>query len=1026
VRSPSLALGPMRCRLGAGLVLLLSSTALAQGVQLGSEALLVPGNAAPDAARFVVRPDGRRALLQRLNGQLYGTSTFGGPSWRLATLPAEDNLASTSDGSRFLFTVQANGGFGFDSITLYSARSDDSEPPIVLDATSPTANPALEFRLTPDGRRVAWVTQAGQLWSLPVEGGSRSLQLSEPGDGDVRLELLEIGPDSGYVVYRTTQSTTLSLFFAVPIDGIRTPVAMGGTSPNSFRNLADLRFTPDGKHIVFLTDSAVDERFELYAQPLDGSAAPTLLSGALVANGDVRPGFVLAPDGSAVFFVADALVDERVELFRAPLDGSAAPTVQNGPLVAGGDVQGDLAVDPAGNFVVYRADQEFDDRFELYSVPAAGGPATKLNALLLPGAGDVTDFRLAPAGTRLVYRADGALDEQFELYSARLDGSTAPVPLCGPLPPTADVERDFRFGAAGNFVLFRLDRDVDGTLQLFGRALGSAGTLLDLGASPLVTTSIESDFVSAPGGRIVFRAGQRVFATSPQETPIELTNQGSGTVPLGDVSEVHELPGGRRVVQLVEGSFEGRFELHVIGFGGARTQRRLDTSYHVLESRPTPDGSRVLYTAQSELLGRSRLFSVPTAGPGGPVALSPELSDVFDFALAPDGQRVVMQTGSDLFVSPVDGLTPPVPLGDDGHRPAVSPGGARVVFGARSGGTGLWPELWSAPLDASQPAVLLTPPADPDRCVDRYLVTPDESRVIYRADQDTDEQYELYSVPLDGSSAPLRLNGPLVAGGDVGGRRSTLEVPHELEPTFELTPDGLQVIYRADADIVERRGLFRVASDGSSAAAPLFTLPAHASVSDFAIAPDGTRVALRADLDTDEVQELYVVALGGGTPLCVSGPLVPGGEVAFLDGHGFAFSPDGNRLVYVADQEQDGRFELFGAQADGSGAPVWLSDVGASGTSPAGVRAFQLSPNGRWVAFESDLLQPGTFEAHATRLAGGRARRVSGDMIAGGNVTRGSLLISADSRLVFYLAQQEQVDVQQLFLGRLERPLWSR
>jgi len=969
-----------------------------------------------------VRTDGARSL-QRLNGQLYGTSTFGGPSWRLTTLPAEDDLTYTSDGTRYLYTSSVAGG-DFETIALHSARSDDGETPIELTSTFALSGFAsLEFRLTPDGRRVVWTTDADRLYSQSVEGGL-VVELSRTSDGAVLPDLIEVSPDSTHVLYRTNQPTSLSLLFSAPLDGSRPPVALGGTATVGFRQLIEQRFTPDGKYVVFLTDSLLDDRFELFAQPVDGSASPTLLSAALVANGDVLPGFVPAPDSSAIFYVADALVDERVDLFRAPLDGSAPPTLLNGPLVAGGDVRIGIAVDPAGSFIVYRADQEVDDRFELYSVPTAGGPSTKLNAVL-PGPGDVTDFRLAPVGSRLVYRADGALDEQFELYSARLDGSTPPVSLCGPLPPGADAEPDFRFGAAGNFVLFRMDREVDGRLQLFGRTLGSAGTLLDLGASPLVTTSIETDFVSAPGGRIVFRAGQRVFATSPQETPIELTNQGSGTVVLGDVSEFHELP-GRQVVELVEGSFEGRFELQVIGFGGARTQRRLDTSYHVLESRPTPDGSRVLYLAQSELLGRIRLFSVSTAGAGVPVALSPALSDVFDFALAPDGQRVVMQTGSDLFVSPVDGLTPPVPLGDDGHRPVVSPSGARVVFGARSGGSVLWSELWSAPLDASQPAVLLTPPADPNRSVERYVITPDESRVIYRADQDTDEQYELYSVPIDGSAAPVRLNGPLVAGGDVGGRRSTLEVPHELEPTFELTPDGLQVIYRADADVVEQRGLFRVASDGSTAAAPLFALPAHASVSDFVLSPDGTRVALRADLDVDEAQELYVVALGGGTPVRVSGPLVPGGEVAFLDGNGFAFSPDGNTLVYVADQEQDGRFELFRTQADGSGTPVWLSDVGASGTSAGGVRAFQLSPNGRWVAFEADLLQPGTFEAHATRLDGGRARRVSGDMSMGGNVTRGSLLISADSRLVFYLADQEEEDVQQLFLGRLERALWSR
>ena len=44
--------------------------------------------------------------------------------------------------------------------------------------------------------------------------------------------------------------------------------------------------------------------------------------------------------------------------------------------------------------------------------------------------------------------------------------------------------------------------------------------------------------------------------------------------------------------------------------------------------------------------------------------------------------------------------------------------------------------------------------------------SPDSSRVLYVADQDTDEVFEIYSVPAGGGT-PTKLNGPLVAEGDV-------------------------------------------------------------------------------------------------------------------------------------------------------------------------------------------------------------------------------------------------------------------
>ena len=48
--------------------------------------------------------------------------------------------------------------------------------------------------------------------------------------------------------------------------------------------------------------------------------------------------------------------------------------------------------------------------------------------------------------------------------------------------------------------------------------------------------------------------------------------------------------------------------------------------------------------------------------------------------------------------------------------------------------------------------------------VGAFRISPDASRVVYRADQATDEVSELYSVPLAGGT-PVRLNATLVAGG---------------------------------------------------------------------------------------------------------------------------------------------------------------------------------------------------------------------------------------------------------------------
>ena len=42
--------------------------------------------------------------------------------------------------------------------------------------------------------------------------------------------------------------------------------------------------------------------------------------------------------------------------------------------------------------------------------------------------------------------------------------------------------------------------------------------------------------------------------------------------------------------------------------------------------------------------------------------------------------------------------------------------------------------------------------------------SPDGTTVVYMADQDTDEIFELYSVPIDGSTMPIKISGAMLMG----------------------------------------------------------------------------------------------------------------------------------------------------------------------------------------------------------------------------------------------------------------------
>ena len=103
------------------------------------------------------------------------------------------------------------------------------------------------------------------------------------------------------------------------------------------------------------------------------------------------------------------------------------------------------------------------------------------------------------------------------------------------------------------------------------------------------------------------------------------------------------------------------------------------------------------------------------------------------------------------------------------------------------------------------------------------------------------------------------------------------------------------------------------------------------------------------DADVGSWSELFRVALDGGPEVSLSGDLVAGG--GFED---FQLAPGSGRVVYVADQLVNERFELFSVASDGSAAPVRLN-----GTLPANAdvdQEFVIHPDGSTVVALGELL----------------------------------------------------------------------
>ncbi len=511
----------------------------------------------------------------------------------------------------------------------------------------------------------------------------------------------------------------------------------------------------------------------LVACPLK-AATNVKLSGTMPTFGEVRS-FEISPDGRYIVYLADQDTDQVFELYSVSLNGGS-PTRLNPLLPLGKEVLGFL-ICPDSSRVVYRADQDTNNVYELYSVPI-GGPAAsgiKLNGVLTEG-GAIGSYQISSDSSRVVYTADQQTDQVYELYS---------VPIGG---PTAS-------GIKLNYVL-------------------TAGR------------SVYSFQISSDSSRVVYTADQQT------DQVYELYS-----VPIGGPAEA-----GIKINKLSLSSLGsvnyGRFQI-------------------------SPDSSRVVYIIEWVRTGINELYSVPI---GGPAASGIKLNEV----LTAGGNVLSFQ---------------------------ISPDNGRVVYIADQDSNDVR-ELYSVPIGGpAASGTKLNGILTEGGAVSDYEISLDSSRVVYRADQQTDGVEELYGVPIGGPAASgIKLNVAM-AGGHV--------------ISFQISPDSSRVVYIVDRQSDGVEELYGVPIGGPAASGIKLNgvLTEGGAVSNFEISPDSSRVVYHADQDTNGVYELYGVPIGGPavSGIKLNSSLIEGGRVEIH----YKISPDSRRVVYRADQSTDGVVELY-------------------------------------------------------------------------------------------------------------------
>jgi Tol biopolymer transport system component len=457
--------------------------------------------------------------------------------------------------------------------------------------------------------------------------------------------------------------------------------------------------------------------------------------------------------------------------------------------------------------VVFIADKDNDGINELYVSLNDGASVLKLSGALTPG-GNVTQFKISPDGNRVAYLADQDIDEVFELYVNSINPGT-PVKI----HPDFTADRDVMVPFGFTFDAFIWSPD---------------SSLIAYIADQLTDERFEL-FVSTPDGISNFRVSSGAIIAD------------------GDVREFEWAPDSSRIAY-----------------------RAIQDTIGIVE----------LYTVQPTLTATPVKVSdplMPVNQPGGDVEVPASNEDFFQWA--PDSSRIAFLADPDnndvfeLFTTLPTGSGSIFKVSDDlsGDRDVTSfkwaPDSSLIAYRADQDNNDVF-ELYTATPDAASvnDKVSVTP-TDPLGDIWEFEWAPDNSRIAYRAEQDTNLVFELYtSLPGGGDNRLVSAIDPIA-------------VPGSNVINFAWSPDSSLIAYLANQETVTVNELFTSPPDGSgndkiSALDPI-AIPGS-DVLTYIWASDSSRVAYFADQDTDTILEVYSSLPDGSINDKVSGPLVGG------------------------------------------------------------------------------------------------------------------------------------------------------
>lgn len=363
------------------------------------------------------------------------------------------------------------------------------------------------------------------------------------------------------------------------------------------------------------------------------------------------------------------------------------------------------------------------------------------------------------------------------------------------------------------------------------------------------------------------------------QMPYEIMLNGPLTTNGNVLEQFQHTPDGKYVIYLADESTDGDTELYISTVDGQNKRKLQgvasgrDVIYFII----SPDSTKVAFLMDQNNPGLYDLYTINIDGTGLTqlnLGVSGSRTVSRSFKFMPDSSKVVFMTNEVAGIRHLYIANPVAPvnrtqLNSNIRSPVtffdIAPNGSRIVFKEANDPT--HPNVVSVFPNATGENQLNPTLVLPSAGVSDFVISPLSTKVVYRSNKDDGATYELFSVNLDGSGGSQKLNNPIVSGGSVQ------------ELSFKVSYNGLKVIYIADQDTDEKFELYTSNMDGSSNTKISGTIPVNSDVSNFKLTLDNLKIVFMANSNISTVQEIFSVNLNGSSLVKINSNLVNGENV---------------------------------------------------------------------------------------------------------------------------------------------------